>query len=159
MLTKEQWAEIKKVLSNVGGIVVLNADGYQIDLYTQLIRRSLKILVFVNGSMKGKWMIEGGEEASRFMREHLVYVNSPKIRAALLKEFGGARCSKANRERINKSFTMWSQEWHSPTSLIAHLKKNNQTITSIAIGWSEVAEKMDLIKAGYKVEEPAEAAA
>lgn len=159
MLTKEQWVKIKEELSNVGGMVVLNADGYQIDLYARLIGRSLKILVFVNGSMKGKWMIDGGEEASRFMREHIRYVHSAKLRAAWVKECGGARCSKANRERINKKFTMWSQEWHSPTSLIAHLKKNNQTITSIAIGWLEVSEKKDLIKAGYEVEKSAEAAA
>lgn len=160
MLTKEQWAKIKEELSNVGGMVVIDADGYQISFYTQLIRRSLKILVYVNGVMKMDWMVKGGDQASRFMRAHMVYVNSKKLRAAWLKDCGGARCSKKNLEQINKKFMMWAPEWNSPASLIAHLKKNNQAITQIAIGWREVQEKMDLIKSRYEAtDNPAEAAA
>jgi hypothetical protein len=133
-MTKEQWAAVEEAVSGIFGSAKLKCDGYDVTLNRERVSKNrLGITVFVNGAWKGAWLMHDSqhEETRRFMCPVTRYVNPPKLRADLVKIYGGKRCPKAEIERINRKFTTFQPYWTNVTALRRHLVKHNQVIEII----------------------------
>lgn len=136
-MTKEQWAAVEKALSGRWGHSELKCDGYDVHLHLELIdKRRMGIVVYVNGSWKGAWLMHDStaDETRRFMCPVPRYLHSPKMRAELIEIYGGKRCPKAKLADINKRFTTFQPYWTNFTALRRHLVKNNQVVELVKVG-------------------------
>ncbi len=136
-ITKEQWAEIEANLSCAWGSVELKIDGYTVNLVVER-EKSLKyvVMTYVNGEWKGAWMSAEAEsdEAKRFFRKVSRYAFKPKVRAELIKLYGGKRCPKVELARINRQVSYFSPVWSSVKDMRRNLVKNNHSLELVRIG-------------------------
>ncbi len=139
-ITKEQWVAIEFELSHPHGIVKLDCDGYQVTLQVEMAKKlRYEITVYVNGFIRGAWLVGDSEEGRRFLPTTEKFVHPAHHRAALIKIYGGKRCKKADLEDINKKFSMRRFSWTSFTPLRRHYVKHNKTISLIGIGFGAVS--------------------
>jgi hypothetical protein len=134
-ITKEQWQQLESELSHSLGCAKLTCDGFDVNLEVRRID-TLKygIVVFVNGVSKGRWIIEDCEERRRFLRPVQRFINGAKLRADLIKIWGGKRAPKAKVEKINEKMTCYYSYWTSVKALRRHLEKNNQQVELVSLG-------------------------
>lgn len=134
-ITKEQWVQIECELSHAYGSVKLKCDGYEVSLQVSRVD-TLKygIMVYVNGYFHGKWIVEDCEERRRFLRPIECFLWNAKMRADLLKIYGGKRAPKKEVERINQKIASYISYWTSVKSLRRHLEKNNRELEVVAVG-------------------------
>jgi hypothetical protein len=137
-MTKEDWAQVEKMLAFAGCGIRLECDGYK--LTVQRARRTEMrdcIVIYVEGIFKGEWAKEDCEERRRFLCPMKSYYHKPKMRAAM-------RATRAEQPKYlvevaeralgkladpDATFTWYSQIWPSLTRLKAHLVKNNKEIS------------------------------
>lgn len=125
-LTREQWTQIDDALKSPYGRVVLLIDGYYLTLEVRSIKvRKYVIAIFVNGWMRGGWILNDCEERRRFLRPYEVFVFPAKKRAELLKTIGKHSFAKHG---FGKSFISYAGYWTSFAALRRHLIANNNSI-------------------------------
>lgn len=126
-LTAEEWKKVENELSPPLGHVKLKIDGYEIDILV-VEERKLKYCysVYVNGKIKGEWLINDCEERRRFMNVHKKSLMSQKEKAALMKR----RMKKADKERILSKavYFVYEPYFTSFSRMKSHLVKNNKSI-------------------------------
>lgn len=130
------WKEVEESLKNFWSPVKLKCDGYELTLSLERINQFKNgIMVYVNGVMKVKWMIEDCEERRRFFRSVTKSFLSPKKKAALKK------LSKKNRLQLEEMtrYISYYPYWTSFRALKSHLIKNNSEIELVC----EQKEKAD----------------
>lgn len=135
-ITKEQWKEIAFELASAMGQVKLKCDDYDVRLQVERVSaRRYVIVPYVDGYLRGKWVLEDCEERRRFMRPVERFFYSAKTRKELLKIYGGSRAKKADREDVNRKYTFYEMHWDSVGALRRHLEKNNKEITLLGVGF------------------------
>lgn len=135
--TKKEWEEIEGQLRLPWGQVRLDADGYELLLQVQP-RRALSycITAFVNGAIKGKYMLEDCEERRRFMRPVNTYLHRKRLRDDLAKKLSKR---DAQRMGVNQKITYYLPTWPSFQNLRRHLIRHNECIEVLEIGYSAEA--------------------
>lgn len=136
MITKEEWSRIENVLTGAFGRVELLIDGFNVTLNIERVR-NLKygIMTYVNGEFRGAWMMEDSEIGAKFYRPNTRFINNSKLRAELIKIWGGKRCPKHRLEEINKKITLHDPVWNCAKKMRCHLVKHNTDISIIKIGY------------------------
>lgn len=130
-MTPQDWKEVEEKLKSFYDHVKLNCDGYEV---TFILRRLSQfknaIQMYVNGYMKGVWILEDCEERRRFIRPIKRYLHSPKGRARL-KKFPKRWRKESKLLDPDAVVVGYLPYWTSFKSLKSHLIKNNQSITLI----------------------------
>ncbi|WP_050978280.1 hypothetical protein [Bordetella petrii] len=130
--TRDQVQSIVDELSRPWGRVVLTCDGYEV---TAAVRRAgaltFRICVYVNGWMRGEWLINDCEERRRFMRQGSRFLYSAKDRAEFIRRFGKRA---ARRHQIDRKIVIHRPDWTSARSMLKHFCSNNSVVTVQAIG-------------------------
>lgn len=126
--TPKEWKEMEAILSGAYGHVKLRVDSYDIDLYVAKAK-ALKyaIAVYVNGWIKGEFLVNDCEERRRFCRPRKVFAHTAKFRKLLKTKSKGARKLTAGMDP-NETFLMYTPYWGSFRPLKTHLVKNNKSI-------------------------------
>lgn len=127
---EDVWTMIQKRLDgNPFGAVQILADGYRVDFRTCISKNRLVILVWVNGEMKGEWLIAKDgralhEEGRKFFCPKSVRTY-PKIQEKkLARVFGKERAAELTKPHI----VVFDARWFSAKKLVAHLKKTCQNV-------------------------------
>lgn len=130
--TKEQWAAIKKDLSNPYGNAWLCCDGYFVSAIVRVSKMKLLIEVYVDDFMRGQYQWTGKEskvsEMNDISRRFWCWKKLlPKAKDIKLSEaiYGKRECKKRG---IYEAMIYTVPYFASPSSFIAHLKKHNQAI-------------------------------
>lgn len=78
-LSKEQIKRITDTASMFSSVNLM-CDGYKISLQEQLVKRQLRVGLYVNGSIKGKWFVDPEDHAEiKFYRQRFMYIKkSPR---------------------------------------------------------------------------------
>ena len=81
-MTKDEWQEAeRRALWKYGGLTLL-VDGYKISVQRQYATPyKSKLAVYVNGTFRGKWLVEDCEERRRFcycVKHSLIKKNCPE---------------------------------------------------------------------------------
>lgn len=131
-MTKEEWKRCQEALKSFYSIVKLNVDGYEVGLRLERVDTYRnKIMVYVNGGFKGKWLIEDCEERRRFLRKmekSLITAKQKKDLNKLPKKF-----RKEHEELFNRSYVYYEPYWTSFNSLKKHLINENESIELLEI--------------------------
>lgn len=73
-LSKEQIKALSAKSYMYSGLKLM-CDGYTISLQEQLDKRRLRVYLFINGEMKGRWFIEESQcPESKFYRQRFMYI-------------------------------------------------------------------------------------
>ncbi len=131
-MNAEDWKSVETKLCLSGSSVKLKADGYELTLII-IPYKSLKncIAVYVNGSIKGEWVLNDCDIRRRFYCRHTRSLLTQKVKKRLKKE------SKAVREIVLShptEYDWFEPYWSSFRSLKSHLIKNNNSIEIIQEG-------------------------
>lgn len=127
-MTKEDWDYVEKGCSHPYGHVQLMCDGFVLDLTVEEVGKlKYAIIPYVNGYIKGKWLLEDCEERRRFCRP----VTRPKLsRRMQALEERLARLEK-RPSRHDVKITGWMLHWPTFGPLRRHLIRNNTDITLV----------------------------
>lgn len=125
-MRREDWKTVEQKLSGSYGSVNLRCDGYEVILQVERLKaRTYVIAVYVNGWMKGEWLLGETEESRRFYQAKTVFLYGPAARKKAVKKLGKRR---AEEYGFLKSFTSRTPYWTSVTALRRHFQKHNQSI-------------------------------
>jgi len=132
-MTNEEWAVIERELGSLYGHVELLVDGYELKIRVLQLKMRLVIVCYVNGYLKGEWLIKKSDECIRFFRpiEHSLY--SPKQKKILTKGMS-ARRLKTLVPNFDKKETFYTFEWLSFKPFKRHLLANNKSIVLVSLG-------------------------
>lgn len=123
----QDWNEVEEKLKILFNPVKLAIDGFEVTLV--LVRTSQfenSILPYINGILKGEWLVNDCEERRRFYRPVSRSIYSKKEKAAMKKL--SKRAQKEMNINPDKKYTYYSPYWSSFRSLKSHLIKNNNVI-------------------------------
>ncbi|MEJ1358311.1 MAG: hypothetical protein RPU42_14490 [Candidatus Sedimenticola sp. (ex Thyasira tokunagai)] len=129
--TKEQWAGIAKQLNCQCDTVFLRCDGYLVHACLDRVKMSLKIVVYVNGWLKGEWCktvtdpTALPEESRRFWFHTKRHLWTTKQLKSWEKIIGKRECRKRGYY-TPRIFPL--PHWNSANSFIRHIKKHNESI-------------------------------
>lgn len=130
-MTKEEWKQVKEASESLFRQAKLSVDGYELTIRLERITQYKNaIMIYVNGSFKGKWLLEDCEERRRFLCPRNRSLLKGKDKEAMLK--GLSKKRKAEFESINK-FVNYYPYWTSFNSLKKHLIANNENIELVEI--------------------------
>ena len=132
-MDKAEWAKVKKQLRRPWpyGRARLLADGYEVTLELQMTQNMFQnaIAVYVNGSFRGKWLMEDCEERRRFLPQREKALMSREVRARWNK------LSKQQQKRMleagvdpNRTYTVYGTHWTSWSALVKHFEAHNADI-------------------------------
>lgn len=126
-MTKDEWKALEMELSFAYGNAKLRIDGFEVNFQVRQDKMRLVICVFVNGWMRGEWLVKKTEEATRFCRPVTHSLYSP---AQIKKLTAGMRKSsiKSWMSRLEKKFVIYTSFWLSFSALKRHLIANNKQI-------------------------------
>lgn len=126
MVTPEEWKGIEEKLKSFYYTVKLKCDGYEVALMLKRIGQFKNaILVYVNGKVEGKWLMEECEESRRFYRKVTRSAMSQKQKKAL------AKLPKRLQKELalqNVKFSYYCEYWTSFNSLKRQLVRENKSI-------------------------------
>ena len=130
--TKEQWDEIARQLDRMYDAVCLRCDDYLITAsLMRADKNKLKIVVYVDGSIQGKWcqVVEDANELSEEPRRFWFHSKHQKIAPKTLKAWERAIGKRECRKRgyYNKMIVP-RPDWNSANSFIRHLRRHNANI-------------------------------
>lgn len=120
-MTNEQWEAVEQKLQSLYGITVkLQADGYVLSLQIQRHKMKLYIVVYVDGKIKGEWLMKDCEIRRKFFQKSKHSLLSRKEQEKLKRE------RKAVRELVlaQSVYYSYSPYWSSFRSLKRHLCQN-----------------------------------
>lgn len=128
-MNKEEWEKVEKSLFGCFEKVVLLIDGLEVTVVVEPYMALKNVFtVYVNGSLKGKWLSEDCEERRRFYQKHTKNLLSRKDQKRLARE------KKAIRDAVGKTTYDWyTPYWTSFKSMKAHFIKNNKSIELVKI--------------------------
>lgn len=127
--TKAQWEYIKERLSGLYGSVELRIDGFDVCYERAQIKNRLVINTWVNGEMRGIWLVDKTEEATKFLFLATKKVYSKKFLVGMRKAIGKAAFEKQGyADAIVSAYT---PIWNSFGALKAALLKRNRDIELI----------------------------
>lgn len=127
-LTAEEWKEIEEELKLIYSMVKLRCDGYEVSItLARVTQFKNAIVVYVNGVVKGEWLLKECEESRRFFRKVTKSVLTPKQKKSLQK-----LPKKLQKELgIDKTVSYYLADWTSFRALKKHLIEHNQSIELI----------------------------
>lgn len=135
-MTKEDWKSVENALSLFNS-VILNCDGYRLEIYEARNGNRIVLGWYVNGHFKGRWLLEDCEERRRFARPCERFVRSKKDRDEMtrfIKWLGKRRAKECGVSLHPESrYTFFDYTWLSFRSFKQHLKKNNKSINIISL--------------------------
>lgn len=129
--TKEQWAELAVKMDSIHISTHLDCDGYLIATQMARHKNKLFIQVYVDGSIKGKWMniVDSVDDFDDVPKRFYRHTKRQRTSAKHLKMWekieGKRECKKKGRYGYRY---LSVPDWTSANSLIRHLKKYNQNI-------------------------------
>lgn len=127
-MTPESWKKVETALQGSFGRAVLVIDGYTVTLEVRQAKALRYVIaVFVNGWMKGEWLMKDCEERRRFCCPKQSPLYTPAAKAKLTKGFGKRAIAKYFPD-ADKKFTWYASAWSSFAALKRHLVKNNQSV-------------------------------
>ena len=129
-VTPSDWASMERDLSGTFGTVKLRCDGYLIDIERTLVDRNrLGLIVYVNGHLRGEWLLKDCEERRRFLRKTLRRVfraaDVERICKGLGKRDRAACVERLGLERKSEAYAL---HWGSFDALRRHLIAHNRVI-------------------------------
>ncbi len=127
-MSVEDWDKVEERLQHLYYPVKLNCDGYEVTLMLER-RNQFKnvIMVYVNGVIKGKWLLDDCEERRRFFRKIVKSLHSTKEKKALRKISKRLRKENGLLDPDAK-YTTYTWFWTSFNSLKKHLINHNKAI-------------------------------
>jgi hypothetical protein len=133
MVTNEEWKEIEKRLQSFYDIVKLKIDGYEISI---LLKRTNQfkneLAVYVNGLIKGEWLIKECEESRRFYKKVTKSLMTQKQKKALQKLPKKEQKRLTSMLKLDRTYSYYLAGWTSFNSLKKHLIKENKSIELIS---------------------------
>lgn len=132
-MTPEEWKEVEEKLNSLFSTVKLKVDGYELTIVLRRITQFKNaIVVYVNGQVKGEWLIKECEESRRFFREVRKSVYTTKQKKAY------AKLSKKLRAEmgidIDKTYSYYLADWTSFKALKKKLIEQNNSIELVREG-------------------------
>ncbi len=142
-MTNEDWAKVEEILTHEWIQVGLLCDGYRLTLQLSRIKpMQLGITFFVNGWLRGKWILNDCEERMRFFRPLKRPVHSARYRSTYMK------LSKETRDHLgwdmSQTVIYWQPWWPSFRALKAHLIKYNKSIELVPMTTAEMQGAYEL---------------
>jgi len=127
-VSPQDWKEVEERLKSFYLTTELRCDGWKITLILQSISQFKNaIVVYVNGVVKGEWIVKDCEERRRFLCPVKRSLYSQKQKAALRKI-----PKKIRREHglydPDAQYVRYSYYWTSFKALKSHLIKHNRDI-------------------------------
>ena len=139
--TKEQWEEIARQLDRMFVPIFLRCDSYIIQAGMVRSRKNtLKIAIYVDGFIRGKWTDGKDDEPKRFWRPITRSKYTAKYIKAMEKIYGKRKCKASG---YYEKRTHYLPEWNRPMPLIRHLKKHNENIE--VLGYEAYKAELDKI--------------
>jgi len=126
-MTDEEWKEVEQAVEPPYGRAELIADGYKISIVC-MKQKSLKyhLVVYVNGYIKGEWLLNDCEERRRFMRKYKrCYLTENQKKSKQFRELPEDLKQKA--VELN-TITQYYFDFPSFKSLKSQLIRNNKSI-------------------------------
>jgi hypothetical protein len=130
--TKAQFDKLKEKLSSVYSSEYLLIDGYIISAHATQVGMRVKIVIYVNGWIKGEWLWRGNEEDLERMPEltkrfHCLKSvgQSPSYIKNIEKFFGK---KGAKEQGVYKKHYYTSEMFSTAGAFITHIKKHNDSI-------------------------------
>ncbi|MEW5804333.1 MAG: hypothetical protein AB1847_19740 [bacterium] len=124
----EEWKKMEDLLKQMGRLVRLDCDGYQVAFVLAMLSQYKNGIVFyVNGVFKSAWMNDDCEERRRFFDSRDRFLCSGKKRESL-NENADKRILKEAGIDIDKKYTYYIPWWVSFKRLKKHLIENNKAI-------------------------------
>ncbi|MXS82252.1 hypothetical protein [Nitrosomonas oligotropha] len=135
MITKEQWQKIEKSLSYPYGSVKLRCDGYDVSAFVMTDKMKLVIEVFVDGFIKGEWLLNEHEIGIKFYEKKTKYTLNKKEREEARKNMNNKRLGIDLREMFKRhyenKYSYINPCWTSAKSFLRHIRKTCNTIELI----------------------------
>ena len=129
-MTNEDWKYVETKLAHIMGKAVLNCDGHKLTLeLMQVGTFQNKIVFYVDGWMRGEWLLKDCEERRRFFRPVKSNVWSKRQKLKLNK-IGKSMLKRFNIDLAATS-THYESFWANFKALKKHLIQNNEDITLI----------------------------
>lgn len=129
--TADEWRQIDQCLRSLFSEVVLRIDGYEVTLgLSQVSQFENAITVYVNGWLKGAWLVEKTEEARRFFPLRMRAANTTRFREEFVKAFGKRA---AQKHGLFSKVGYYGAYWKSFRSLKRHLIANNDSIEIVKL--------------------------
>jgi hypothetical protein len=127
-MTPKDWAWVEFSLRGPFGFADLLIDGYEVRLEVKQVGvLKFEIVPFVNGAIKGAWLLEDCEERRRFLRPVHKSVWTPAKKKAMTKGLS-KKLVRQYFPRIDEKLTLYTFGWPSFGPLKRHLIKNNTSI-------------------------------
>lgn len=131
-MTKEEWNQVENALKIIYRTVELSIDGYKVELRLERVSTyKNRIMIYINGSFKYRWIIEDCEERRRFLQHKQPYVMPSKQRAEFKKM--SKRAQKEYAAYYERRYDIYNPQWSSFGALKKHLIENNTNIELIRI--------------------------
>lgn len=135
---EDVWTQAADAMLSPYGSVELRCDEYRVNLQMERAsakRANYEIVIYVNGHMKGAWMMNDCEERRRFFRPITRRVYTGKDLAAYkrLKKLGGAQDVD-----LNRTHTSYMPFWPTFEPLRRHLLKHNKDVRVVKINGQDV---------------------
>lgn len=135
MITKEQWEEIEKSLSRPYGGVKLRCDGHDVSAIVMTDKMKLVIEVYVDGFIKGEWLLNEHEIGVKFYEKKTKYTLRQKEREEARKNMNNKRLGKDLREMFKRhyedKFSYYLPSWTNAKSFCRHIRKTCKSIELI----------------------------
>ncbi|MCY9765159.1 hypothetical protein M5X06_30805 [Paenibacillus alvei] len=123
-LTTGDWKTVENNLRHLHSPVELNCDGYAVTLVLERVTPFKNgIAVYIDGNVKGSWIMDDCEERRRFMRPITKQLFTKKQLESAKKV-----SKKYYKEAAVQKYTCHDYHWYSFRSLKNHLIKNNKSI-------------------------------
>jgi hypothetical protein len=126
-MTNEEWAALELKLSHSWGSAKLRVDGFDLAAQVKQDKMRLVIAVYVNGVMKGVWLTQKTEEATRFCRPCTFALWSPSAKKKLTAGLSKSSIKKYFPD-LDKKGTYYLPYWLSFSAFRRHLQKFNKSI-------------------------------
>lgn len=131
-MTEAQWKRLGEALRFSHSSATLEVDGFNLNLQVDHVGPlKLAIVFYVNGRMRGEWILNDCEERRRFFRPVEIRLFSFTKKAKLIKSLGKKRAYEMFD--LDRARTYFISTWLSFVPLKRHLIKNNASIRLISI--------------------------
>lgn len=127
-MTTEEWKEVEEKPASFYSTVKLRCDEYNISIVlTRRTQFKNALVVYINGLIKGEWLMKECEESRRFFRKVTKSALSSKIKKAYLK-----LPKKLQKELgMDATYSYYLADWTSFKALKKQLIKQNINIELI----------------------------
>ena len=139
-ISKEQWDGIEKELSGHFGRVELRCDGHEIiAAIAPIAPLRQAIVVYIDGHIKGEWLMGKNELACKFHRESKRFLYSKKQRDQAKLSMKRRGNSPESRKFWNETTTLqssvWYPWWTNAKAFLKHISKTCTEIEVVKIGF------------------------